>query len=71
MDGNRIYDDLIAAKCSQGLASECRRLAAMGAAASMLPQLSAERDNLLAQLREYQEAIDRIDVITHEIRKGK
>ncbi len=66
----KLYDSLQAAKCPEGLTQKCLTLAEQGGPAAMLPQLHQQRRQLVARLHEYQDALDCLDCLTHEIRKN-
>lgn len=66
-----LYDSLQAAKCPEDLTKECLGLAEKGGPAAMLPKLSWQRRKLLNRLHEYQDALDCLDCLAHEIRKNQ
>lgn len=65
----KLYDSLQAAKCPEKLIRECLKLIEKGGPAAMLPKLSGQRRQLVDRLHEYQDALDCLDCLTHEIRK--
>lgn len=70
-DKEKLYEELIAARCPDDFATECLDLAQRGAATALLKKLTDHRLYLLQNLRTYQEALDCLDYLTHEIRKHR
>jgi len=69
MEKRALAENLAASKCPEKLARECLELAEKGGPAAMLPKLSGQRRQLVDRLHEYQDALDCLDCLTHEIRK--
>lgn len=70
-NNERLYQDLVDAKCSEQLTKECVVLAANDSPRTILTKLSNHRKDLLKGLHECQDAIDCLDCLMHEIRKVK
>ncbi len=70
-DKNRIYRDLVDAKCPDKLVCDCMACCENGNPAAILPKLSKQRRHLIERLHEYQDAIDCIDGLAHDLRKTR
>ncbi len=71
IERERVSRDLTDAKCPPELVSECLGCLDGGAAAAMLPKLSSHRRYLVGRLHEYQDAIDCLDSLAHDLRRGR
>lgn len=68
IERERVSLDLTDAKCPPDLVSECLDCIESGTAAAMLPKLSSHRRHLVERLHEYQDAIDCLDTLAHDLR---
>ena len=71
IERERVSRDLTDAKCPPALVSECLGFVESGTAAAMLPKLSSHRRLLVERLHEYQDAIDCLDTLAHDLRRER